>query len=283
MATPHVAGAFAVLRDVRGNSTVDDVAAALECSGVFASTRASITKPRIDLLAAKNYLLHPPRTDQSFNFNADAPGWQQVLGTWVLSSGFLTTSSAAAGYRMVGISNCNEGETLTANIRRQGTDATNGQGIVFKAQLAGSTTMSGYIGIYDGQNHGLIRRFDNYNFATDTGTFATVCSGSASADGTDQVRIVTRGGVHKLYVNGALVCSGRDRAYGTGFTGVFAYFGPGTNSNIGIDDFIIDRVETVPAAMPHEELIAASEPRPVRREHAGVQGEAGTSALLAAH
>jgi hypothetical protein len=106
-----------------------------------------------------------------------------------------------------------------------------------------------------------------------------VCSGSSAADGTDQARVVTRGGVHKFYLNGTLVCSGRDRAYGTGFTGVFAYFGAGTNSNVGIDDFIIDRVETVPAAQPHDELISASEPRPMQ---AGAQGKAGTLGPVAA-
>jgi subtilisin family serine protease len=279
MATPHVAGAFAVLRDVRTNSTVDDVAAALECSGVFASTRAGITKPRIDLLAAKNYLLRPPRTDQNFNFNANATGWIPVLGNWALSGGFLATTDSGGGYRLIGISNCNEGETLTANIWRQGSVGTNGQGIVFKAQIAGSTTMSGYIGIYDGAGHGFIRRFDNYNFANDTGQTVDVCTGSATADGTDQVRVVTRGGVHKLYVNGQLVCSGRDRAYGTGFTGVFAFFSPSSGSAIHIDDFIIDRVETVPAAQPHDELISASEPRPMQ---AGAQGKAGTPGPVAA-
>jgi subtilisin family serine protease len=51
MAAPHVAGAFAVLKHKNNDWTVDDIENLLKSTGV-AVTRAGITKPRIDLLAA---------------------------------------------------------------------------------------------------------------------------------------------------------------------------------------------------------------------------------------
>jgi len=64
MATPHVAGAWAVLKSARPSATVDEVLAALVSSGrLLTDTRAgapgTITKPRIRLDAAV-YVVRPP-------------------------------------------------------------------------------------------------------------------------------------------------------------------------------------------------------------------------------
>ncbi|HET6375352.1 MAG TPA: S8 family serine peptidase, partial [Methylocella sp.] len=87
MAAPHVTGAFALLRNVKEQSTVDDIAAALECTGVPV-TRAGITKPRIDVNAARLYLTNPPNTKRTFTFNspAQAASWTPVTGTWAVNT-----------------------------------------------------------------------------------------------------------------------------------------------------------------------------------------------------
>jgi subtilisin family serine protease len=276
MATPHVAGAFALLRDVRGGSTVDDIAAALECTGPLTPARAGIRKPRIDVLAAKNYLLHPPRTDLSFNFQSSATGWFDFHGGWQLAGGALQPGDASVGYKIVGILNCNEGETLTTHLTRTGNAATDFQGILFKAEFAGNL-LSGYYAIYDGAGNASINRFDNYNVVTDSGTHVRLCSGAANADGTDVASVVTRGGTHKFYVNGQLVCTAHDRAYGTGIAGVFAFFGPAGGNTLRVEDYTIDRVEKVPSSSPPRDLIVAAEPRP---EHRGSAVEAASTGTI---
>ena len=54
MATPHVAGAFALLREARPSATVNEIHEAL--SDGVPVTRNSVTKPRIDCLKAVNFL-----------------------------------------------------------------------------------------------------------------------------------------------------------------------------------------------------------------------------------
>jgi subtilisin family serine protease len=56
LATPHVAGAIALLKDVRQRATVNQVLQALRQGGVPVS-RAGVTKRRIDLIRAKLRLL----------------------------------------------------------------------------------------------------------------------------------------------------------------------------------------------------------------------------------
>lgn len=57
MAAPHVAGAIAVLRQADANATVDDMLAALKCTGIsIRDGRNGIVKPRIQLDAAVDLL-----------------------------------------------------------------------------------------------------------------------------------------------------------------------------------------------------------------------------------
>ena len=58
MATPHVAGAFAVLKQGKPTATVQEIQDALACTGVPVR-RAGITKPRINVLAALQVLRSP--------------------------------------------------------------------------------------------------------------------------------------------------------------------------------------------------------------------------------
>lgn len=263
MSTPHVAGAFAILRDVRTGFTVDDIAAALECTGTL-TTRVGIAKPRIDVSKAKAYLLKPPSATLDFTFTSSASGWMQYSGQWQCCfSGFLHAPGGdGPGYKVAGVPVCNEGLTLSGDITRTGNVATEAQGILFKAQFANNTNLSGYAGLYDGAGHGIVRRFDNYNLATDTGKVVTLCSGSVNATGNhDAIKVVTRGGSHGFYVNNKLVCTAHDRAYGTGLVGIFGFFGNAGGNSLSIDRFIIDRVEKVASSSPNSgDLIVAGQP-----------------------
>lgn len=56
MAAPHVAGAFALLKQARPSATIEDILNALECTGKPVA-RAGVPKPRIDLVAARDFLV----------------------------------------------------------------------------------------------------------------------------------------------------------------------------------------------------------------------------------
>lgn len=58
MAAPHVAGAWAILKQAKPTASVSEIQAALACTGVKVS-RAGVTKRRIDVLAALNVLRSP--------------------------------------------------------------------------------------------------------------------------------------------------------------------------------------------------------------------------------
>jgi subtilisin family serine protease len=55
MATPHVAGAWAILKQARPSASVAEIQAALACTGKPVS-RSGLAKPRIDVLKALKIL-----------------------------------------------------------------------------------------------------------------------------------------------------------------------------------------------------------------------------------
>lgn len=263
MATPHVAGAFALLRDVKDGSTVDDIAAALECTGSPVA-RAGIVKPRIALVQARSYLLHPPSAMQDYTFTTDAPGWVQNFGGWTVSGDLLHINETTAGYKVATVGNCNEGENIIATgLGRFGPTSGGGNiaGLIFKMQFASFTNLSGYFAGFNTNGTGLLMRFDNYNLQTDNGNFAVLCSGAATLNGSNinDVKVTTRGGTHSLFINGTKICTAKDRAYGTGGAGLLAFMPANSGMNgFGVDRFTIDPVESVPDV--RRDAVVASEP-----------------------
>ena len=84
MATPHVAGAFAVMKSVNSSWSVDDIEELLKKSGVPVS-RAGITKPRIDLLTAAG-LADDDRYEENDTL-ATAYDLSSNRGQWLYSVG----------------------------------------------------------------------------------------------------------------------------------------------------------------------------------------------------
>jgi hypothetical protein len=260
MATPTVAGAYAVLRDVDERATVDDISAALECTGVPV-TRAGITERRIDLVAAKRYLLNPPRRKRIFNFTSSAPGWFAVLGNWLPPNGFLQTNDNTAGYKIAVVSHCNEAMDIDAVLGRfWGAGQSGISGIVFKSQFAAGN-LSGYFAGFNANGAFVVLRFDNYNVGADSGNFAQLCAKNVAIGGPgalNKIRLISRGGKHRLFFNGTSVCNVTDYTYGTGLAGALAFF-QGANNTLGVDRFVITPKEVVPkpsvagAEQPEEE------------------------------
>lgn len=267
MATPHVTGAFALLRDVKGGSTVDDIAAALECTGVDV-TRAGITEPRIDVNAARLYLLHPPSVTKNFTFNtaAQAAQWTAFAGTWGVNTaapGTLRVTSITAGWKLATTPNCNESETITSRLKRVWpTGQTSNFGIVFKTQLSATNkTMHGYMAAINrdvsgfNQKNVVLWRFDGVNMQTGAGNATNLCAVELNTIATNvyyTLKVVSRGGLHKFYVNNVLKCTATDYTYGTGRAGLITFFDATTPAGNAFqaDTFVIDPTETVPTSSP---------------------------------
>jgi subtilisin family serine protease len=276
MATPHVAGAFALLRDVKGLSTVDDISAALECTGV-AVTRAGITERRIDVNKAKAYLLAPPNSTTSFGFGASsqASKWTPFVGSWAIntaSPGTYRVTSITENWKATTIPNCNESLTISTRFRRiWRTGQRANAGILFKAQLSTSNkTIHGYMAAINrdlpGDNHPynvVLWRYDGVNLQTGAGPTKLLCSADLDSikSGTYYaLKVVSVGGVHKVYVNNALRCTATDRSYGTGRTGLMTFFGsPASGNAFDADYFVVEPNETVPASEALPDAIAVAQ------------------------
>jgi len=267
MATPHVAGAFALLRDVVQNATVDDVAAALECTGKPANV-VDIVEPRIDLIAAKNYLLNPPKNTKTFNFNAasQANQWKPLNTTWSVAGGAYKPTPKA-GFVGSSTANCNEAVTITAKLTRKGA-ATGGLGLLmFKTQItpvSGGQVLSGYTAVFQTGNPGLVAlmRMDQSFFGNeDLSIAAILCQKSQNVGtGAHTLKVVSKGGKHTLTMDGTKICSATDTSYGTGRVIAATSFPSNTSGHtFTVDNVVIDPTDVKPPAPTSADEIASVE------------------------
>jgi hypothetical protein len=87
-AAPHVAGAFALLKEAKPRATVDDIETSLACTGKLVFENR-LPKPRIDLIGAYDYLLQPRAATRNWDFSnpQQAFDWFPVLGQWLPKGG----------------------------------------------------------------------------------------------------------------------------------------------------------------------------------------------------
>lgn len=82
MASPHIAGAFALLKSAMPNATPHEIERALKCTGVQIA-RDSTPRPRISIKTAYDYLKNPDtQKNISFNSSTDLSEWTEILGSW---------------------------------------------------------------------------------------------------------------------------------------------------------------------------------------------------------
>lgn len=163
MASPHVAGAFAVLKNARPTATVAEILAALKCSGkpidmrsVAGFPEVSPVLPRIDLLGAYNRLKGPTGVTRVWTFNTadDAKDWRPFRGVWSTVSG-MYQPTVLPNWINSSVPNCDSKLDVTVRIRRvdptppNATDPRNtnvwNSGIWLKTTLDhGNETISGY-------------------------------------------------------------------------------------------------------------------------------------------
>jgi subtilisin family serine protease len=256
MAAPHVAGAFALLRDVYGPSTVNDISAALECTGVPV-TRANIVRPRIDVGAARNFLLDPPNTTRFWEFDhpADAAAWTVLMGRFHVDSGSYW-GNRTPGWKISSLASCNENLAIEARLRRvNGFDPNQhwNTGIFFKAQLHPTAKIfSGYFAGYNtfGGGQVFLNRLHGYDLKVLNGGFAhSLCTKPVrlGSNSMNTLRVVSTGGIHRVYFNGVLACNVLDQTYGVGRVALASYLpDPASGHWFEVDSVLIDPNETVP-------------------------------------
>ena len=262
MATPHVAGAFALLKDVYAGATVDDIAAALECTGVPVE-RAGIIRPRIDVDAARAFLLAPPTQPRFFTFDnaVDGNAWTRLMGSFSVTGGAFR-ANGAPGWKIASIRNCNENLTIEARMRRTGPDLNWNSGIFFKATLNQTDKIfSGYFAGYNGYNGGqvFLNRLHGYDLKVLNGGWAHVlCLVTPDFDpaGFNTLKVISRAGHHRVIFNRVEVCNVTDTTFGVGRIAVAGYF-PNPSAGHG---FRVEQVSIIPAeVVPPAPTIAAAQ------------------------
>jgi subtilisin family serine protease len=281
MAAPHVAGAFAVLEPT---GTIDDILAALQCSGkpidkrnVAGTPEVTPVLARIDLLGAFNHLKKPLNVFRTWGFGTldDAKDWRAFRGNWTTSGGFYVQSPVATGWVATSVANCNSKLQVIARIRR--VDPSPGpayynSGIYIKSQLDhGAETVSGYQFNFNSVPYCLINpppnpcppaevkrgqanvwKVTQQNLDTGAGVaFSLLCVKNieVTANGFNVIKVISNGASHTYYLNNKLVCTINDAAFATGAITVAAFNPtPATGHSLAVDLVQVKSLDTAPTA-----------------------------------
>jgi len=297
-ASPAVAGAFAVLAEAKPSAKVDDILAALVCSGkvIDKSDNGSDINPpvpRIDLIGAYNYLVKPSNATRTWSFStvADGADWTPFLGKWEVTGGHLVGKSKASVVFDT-VANCNKNLTIEAKISAiQPFDWLNEFGVLFKARIDyGTFVASGYFASYNAcrtnkmgectQDSGdpigqaLFYRIDNGNLKKSyKGGWTLLCSAQApeNVSGFNTVKIVSNGSSHSYYLNGTLACTVNDATYVAGRVMLGGY---STNPSqpLKINSVTITSMDTpalAPPPMDPSKLLPKAAPLALMPFHSG--------------
>lgn len=272
MAAPHVAGALALLRNVKPSATVDEMLQALTCSGKIVDQRfdgANPTietdpqRPRIDLLGAFNHLKKPSNVIRTWPFDAAAElnDWSPLRGQWALSGGNYVATAIPGG---VGshVANCNTALKINARLQRVDAQADPlglhwNSGIMFKTTTNFTDeTVSGYWVAYNkcrtnassGNCTGLPEDKPGQAVFWIISGFNHETGGVVSASlrcqqfipivvgGFNTIKVVSNGSSHTHYLNGKLVCTVTDGTYASGGITLDAFFpNPATGHSLAFD------------------------------------------------
>lgn len=251
MATPHVAGAWALMRQIKPEASVSRVLAALNCTGKLLD-RQGIHRPRINLLAARTELLAADASE-SFPFTSTAAGWTPLLRAWSLSAGNLRSTNINI-WAVDSHSYCSPAFRVIARMRR--TDPSSpgfNSGVMIASQavkVGPDLFTSGYLFAYNkrpGAGSAVVFRLANYNFADNGGIVRAMCNENhpttAGVSHNVQVDVVNQLFIYKL--DGVEVCRFLDFSFPPAKV-LIAAQGPasGTGHHIFVDSVTITPIAT---------------------------------------
>ena len=226
MATPHAAGAFALLRSARNGASVSKILNALVCAGKPVTRAAPnvLYRPRIDVWKTfKELKANDPTKNFLFSNNADGNKWQKALGNWQVASGnfrvrnFNGWIAAIFGY-------CSHSFEVKARIKRIDPDATTpwntGFMLASDARKNGGVSRgSGYWFAYNNAKNvvgnAVVWRLNNFNLSNNSGGAQQICNvNKNTATGKYHVlRVTYKNGIMKFFIDGSLICTVKDYSY----------------------------------------------------------------------
>jgi hypothetical protein len=253
MAAPHVAGAFALMRDAKPSASVAYILEALTCSGKIVDRREAAgipeldpAKPRIDLLGALNFLKKPPNVARTWGFTTpgDAMDWTAVRGIWTTNGGQFQPSPLFNFWNVAAVADCNSRLEVIARMKRVDPNAPDtfyNTGLFIKSTFDYALeTVSGYFFAFNKQinpatqiaGQGVVHRAQNHKLDLGTGNDPIMCSKfmPINVGGFNTLRVVSDGSAHSFFLNGALVCTFSDATYSTGQVAIAAFVNSGGHS-----------------------------------------------------
>jgi subtilisin family serine protease len=252
MATPHVAGAVAVLRDVKPSAEVAEIVRALACTGKKVSA-VGIPKRRIDVDAAREVLLAPTNKPVTFTFNnaTDVKKWKPAIGSkWSVKNGeYVPSLDTSYSQAMSFTPNCDSDLDLDVSVSGAATHGDFGLGVLLKAQVDKTGNyLSGY-GFFFSESYNSsdkkytftmgISRYEQFNVKTSTGGGTGLYSecGATNSQPVKSIKVKVRGAQMSWYLDGHLIATVKDTTYTTGSVGLYA-FGRAVNK-LAFDDVTI--------------------------------------------
>ena len=285
MATPHVVGAFALLRQAQPSLTVNDFVASLACSGKHVQ-RNGLDKPRIDVFSAYKDRA-PAGTMRQWTFAGAGNGrdWAPLRGNWIVdtAAGFYRLNPVTAGFNSTSVPNCESSFDLTAQTKRVDPDGNWANGFFIKATLDYQTrNLTGYWLAYSNDGGASVWRLDGVNVDTISGSATALCPWSnqgitVNRNAKNTLRAVVNGSTIQYYVNGKLFCTATDGTYATGQMIANAYIPSTTTghsfaidlvsikslqdtSTLAASSQVIDPAAYAPKAAPAKGSIISSSP-----------------------
>ncbi|MCB1395376.1 MAG: S8 family serine peptidase [Rhodobacteraceae bacterium] len=240
MASPHVAGTWAVLRQAHPDATVAEILEALACTGTLVA-RNNLPLPRINVFAAHQYL-DSPIASRTWTFRNDRQvgQWQQHLGVWFRPAGqnlLRVLGSQPQAWNAATSPFCSRNLRVDATVRRVDPDQdTNwNSGMVLFATIDDTTNVRGMWFAFNKMEGGnaVIWALDGYNFLTNSGAARLLCDNpnvGVNVGGNNAIRIISQNGTHRFLLNGTEVCSATDGSFPPGLVGV-VMAGPGSDAS----------------------------------------------------
>jgi subtilisin family serine protease len=272
MAAPHVAGAFAVLREAAPRASVDEILSALQCSGKMVELTGvtanpmRLAVPRIDLLGAYNWLKKIPKRSFDFSKTAQAFDWSPLGLDWRIADGKYSavySGSPASALALSQIKGCNSNLDVSADLLRKNpppalNDYWSMGGVVLNMQFDHQTRkFSGYLFRY--YMYSSIVTLQTYATAEilkiDDNVSTRLCGVASGAPIRDQavnkIRAVSDSNTHTFFLNGTRICSAPNNGdYISGAVALFTEFSANRPANGGTFEADNVVIKTLPAVPP---------------------------------